>query len=100
MNQPDSVESRSERVDLRVWRNEVREFCEDTLRQLKQISELLNAELTDGKGNDEREKIEEATAPSSEMDNSRSRLESLKRQLSEKLGNANPTQPPGTNTGK
>lgn len=96
------MKSRSERLDLRVWRSEVRDFCEDTLRQLRQITDLLNADLSGSEGTmdcDEGEPSEETPAPASEMDNSRSRLESLKRQLSEKLGNADQTQPPGTGSG-
>ena len=104
MNQPDSpVESRSERLDLRIWRSEVREFCEDTLRQLRQITDLLNAELSESDGAPgkiDRETSDELPpVHSSEIDSSRSRLESLKRKLSEKLGNANPTEPPGTDSG-
>ena len=96
------MDSRSDRLDLRVWRTEVREFCEDTLRQLRQITDLLNTELAGSEGTpsrDEREPSEEIAAHSSEIDSSRSRLESLKRQLSEKLGHADRTEPPGTKSG-
>ena len=94
MNHPESVPSaseyRSERIDLQLWKTEVREFCEDALRQLNFMTQKLDAELhahrqTDGSGPSETRELEERDSTSTGIDSSRSRLENLKRQLSEKL---------------
>lgn len=97
MNEPGAVPPGS-RGELELWRNEVREFCEDTLRQLQQLSSMLDSEL---QGNEPRAGVSTDTVsrmetqtldlpikpkPADEpVDSSRSRLENLKRQLSEKL---------------
>jgi len=81
--------------ELELWRNEVREFCEDALRQLQQLSSDLDATYGDA-GTHQRKTSdqtvfdmvrqgEQAVAPNERSDASGNRLENLKRQLSEKL---------------
>lgn len=81
--------------ELELWRKEVREFCEDALRQLQKLSRDLDASYSDTKPH-EKEALdpsvlemvrqdEQAEANEDRSDMSGNRLENLKRQLSEKL---------------
>ena len=81
--------------ELELWRDEVREFCEDALRQLQQLSRDLDASYSDARP-DAKEasnpsvlemvrQDEQAETPENISDTAGNRLENLKRQLSEKI---------------
>ena len=81
--------------ELELWRDEVRDFCEDALRQLQQLSRDLGASCSDARPHEKEasdpsvlemvRQDEQAEAPEDGSDSSGNRLEKLKRQLSEKL---------------
>ena len=91
--------------NLDLWRNEVRQFCEETILELKKVTATLQADRTSQLASlaTEKEVVKQPQRSDStalpmtsnessgvswnddEADSSGSRLENLKRQLSEKL---------------
>lgn len=94
MNDANAQTNRTEN-ELELWRDEVRDFCEDALRQLQKLSRDLGASYSDARPHEKEasdpsvlemvRQDEQTEAPEDGSDTSGNRLEKLKRQLSEKL---------------
>ena len=97
MNDTDA-QSNVTQNEQELWRIEVREFCEDALRQLQQLSSDLDASFRNVESHERKmsepsvldmprsdERATQSATLDDRSDTSKNRLENLKRQLSEKL---------------